>query len=192
MDNGVVDNVTNFFSKPMYLQMLRRVESEINSFKAIEHIDLMTTSNLLIPSALRKEIHSTLYAGENEYNKICTSINLDLFFEDIEHIVTIEIRRYHEDYNNIEPLQMDWEATKSDGKFSSILEAHMYIDSDVINDIITYLDKLYEIGFRIVKNIRIRNNVKRFILNKENIIVIIAIDYDALSEYAEIVMLENI
>lgn len=190
MNDDVVDNVTEFYYEPMYLQMLRRAESELNTFKAIERLEIIADENELCCTEYHRETHSEIRVGDPEYNKICSIIKLPFYFDEIEDIIVFEFRRYHEDYSGLPSLKINWETDQwPDTRFSSILEAHQYNKCRIIGNLRDYLDDLFDSGFRLVKNIRIRDNNKRFILNQENVLIIISIDYDALSEYGETISL---
>jgi hypothetical protein len=170
--------------------MLRRAESELNTFKAIENLGIISDNNELCCTEYHRETHSEIRVGDPEYNKICSIIKLPFYFDEIEDIIVFEFRRYHEDYSVLPSLKIDWETNQwPDTRFSSILEAHQYNKCNIINNLKDYLDDLFDGGYRLVKNMRIRDNIKRFVLNRENVLIVITIDYGALSEYGEIISL---
>lgn len=186
----VVDNVTGFPNRLMYLKMLRKADADFNYLGAVENKRLLTETCRIPITGLMFDKKFMMGSIDGSYEEVFVKANSYLYLDDISRVIDVTVLRFDKNYSEYEQIARDWESTKTDQLFPKIVEAHNWYESPIIYDLTVYLNKLYELGFRLVRNDKIRGEVKNFYVNLDNVVVDITIDYNAISSIVEIMDME--
>ena len=179
------NNVKSFSNKPMYKRMLKKVDMDLGLNGSIENAFLLTETCGMDASAILLEEKQFLSAIDRDYETIYKSANTYICYEAIDKVIEITVIKFDENYSDIDRNRSSWQNTKVDHMFSKMLYVQAWDFCPIIDDLILYLDKLYEIGFRLVRNDRLVDNFKTFYVNLDDILICIEVDYNAITSIAE-------
>lgn len=179
------DNVKYFSNKPMYRRMLKKVDVDLQLLGSIENIFLLTETCGLDASPILLEEKRFLSAVDQDYEIVYNSANTYICYEDIDKVVEITAIKFDENYSDIEKNRKSWDSNRVDHLFSKMLYVQLWGLCPIVDDLIVYLDKLHEVGFRLVRNDRVMDNFKRFYVNFQDVLICIEIDYNAITSIAE-------
>lgn len=179
------NNVAAFSNLPMYKRMLKKVDVDLKLSGAIEYFYILTEATRCDSSAIMLEEKSYLSCTDADYEIVYKSARSFVCLENGDKIIEVTAISFNEGYGDIEECRNQWERDKVELKFSNILNAQMWDGSDLLDDIRNYLDKLYELGYRLVKNEKLKDNVKVFHLNLNDVVVVVMIDYNTITSIVE-------
>ena len=179
-------NILDFPKKVIYKKMLKKIDVDFNLNDAFSNLYILEEDNHHVYTSNINVVENKFLSFRNDsYVNHCFKIDTGFYAGDDSKILDIIFFIYNENTEYYNKYFKEREYLKNDKKYSKMLNAHFYYADKIIENLKTYLDILYEKGFRLYKNNQIRENIKTFNLCLNNIVVIIYIDYDAMSTYIE-------
>lgn len=179
-------NILDFPKKVIYKKMLKKIDVDFNLNDAFSNLYILEEDNHYVYTSNINVVENKFLSFRNDsYVNHCFKIDTGFYANDDSKILDIIFFIYNENTEYYNEYFKEREYLKNDKKYSKMLNAHFYYTDKIIENLKTYLDILYEKGFRLYKNNQIRENIKTFNLCLNNIVVIIYIDYDAMSTYIE-------
>lgn len=179
-------NILDFPKKVIYKKMLKKIDVDFNLNDAFSNLYILEEDNHYVYTSNINVVENKFLSLRNDsYVNHCFKIDTGFYAGGDSKILDIIFFIYNENTEYYNEYFKEREYLKNDKKYSKMLNAHFYYTDKIIENLKTYLDILYEKGFRLYKNNQIRENIKTFNLCLNNIVVIIYIDYDAMSTYIE-------
>lgn len=179
-------NILDFPKKVIYKKMLKKIDVDFNLNDAFSNLYILEEDDHHVYTSNINVVENKFLSFRNDsYVNHCFKIDTGFYAGADSKILDIIFFIYNENTEYYNEYFKEREYLKNDKKYSKMLNAHFYYTDKIIENLKTYLDILYEKGFRLYKNNQIRENIKTFNLCLNNIVVIIYIDYDAMSTYIE-------
>ena len=182
-------NVKDLSGYLSYKRMLRRADLDFNVGGALENFYMVTESKMYLGSAVTVE-KKTLISTDTEYlqplyNKLNSFACVRLLDGSVAKAFDLNIIVYDENFEGAQENRDIWDRLRTEHKFSNILKAQLWNHGGFIEDFYRYFDKLYELGFRLIKNDPVVDCVKTIHLNLNDVVLFIDIDYNVITSAIE-------